>query len=70
LTTADVHVQHNQVDVGAGFLDTSGGGDTFSFSSEITLLAGDTVDFVVGATGGLIICPDVAGLDAKVCGPL
>jgi hypothetical protein len=70
VTTADVHVQHNQVDVGAGFLNTNGGGDTFSFSSEMSLLAGDTVDFVVGAAGGLIICPDVAALDAKVCGPL
>jgi hypothetical protein len=69
VTTADVHVQHNQVDIGAGFLNLNGGGDTFSFSNEITLLAGDTVDFVVGAAGGLIICPDVAGLDAKVCGP-
>jgi hypothetical protein len=50
-TTTDVHVLHNGVSLFDG--SVVGFGDTASFSTTISVAAGDTVDFAVGyGTGG------------------
>jgi hypothetical protein len=66
MTTADVHVQHNGTDLATGSIDPSAS-NAFAFSDRIELEAGDTVDFAIGAAGGLFICPDVVALRASVC---
>jgi hypothetical protein len=66
-TTADVHVQHNGVDIAAGSIDSNGAGYTFSFANSVSVAAGDTIDFVVGSAGGIFICPDVTALAVELC---
>jgi hypothetical protein len=67
MTTSDVHVQHNGEDVATGSLNLDGGGNAFTFSSTIAVVAGDTIDFAI-ANGGNGYLYDDTGLDAVVCG--
>ena len=66
--TTDVHVQHNRADVpsGSGSINMNGGGNSFSFHANVSVAAGDTIDFAVG-NGGDGILFDMTGVDAKVC---
>ncbi len=68
-TTTDVHVRHNQSDLpnGAGFINVNNMGNVFTFpASSVDVIAGDTIDFVVGFGNGTYIS-DSTGLTASVC---
>jgi hypothetical protein len=67
ITTADVHVRRDGVDLGSGGINVNGGGNTFAFAQKVTVVTGDTIDFSVGSAGGAYLCDDVTGVDARVC---
>jgi hypothetical protein len=66
--TADVHVQHNGVDLtgGAGSITTAA--LTFSVDAHVMVARGDTVDFVVAGPGSIIY--HMISVDAEVCAVL
>jgi hypothetical protein len=66
ITTTDVHVQHDSVDLASGSLNIGNSGNIFPATLSVTLAAGDTVDFAVG-NGGNGYTSDGTGLDARVC---
>ncbi len=66
LTTTDVHVQHNGVDVATGYINVQGGGNSFQASPVVSAAPGDTIDFAVGS-GGNGYTSDSTGIDAVVC---
>jgi hypothetical protein len=68
ITTTDVHIQHNGVDVASGFLNLSGAGNVFSASPAFNVAVGDTIDFAVG-NGNNGYTSDGVGVGARVCPP-
>jgi hypothetical protein len=65
-TAGDVHIQHDGVDVRSGFVNSNGAGNATSFAFNLSVAAGDTVDFMM--RGGMTTNPSFfATLDAVVC---
>jgi hypothetical protein len=66
-TSADVHVRHSDTELGAAELNSNGTGNSFAITKQVTVAAGDSIDFSVGSAGGVFVCPDVTLVDARVC---
>lgn len=67
-TTTDVHVLHRGRPIFNGFINLNGQGRRAEHHGTLNVLAGDTVDFVVGYGNGSYIC-DSTGLVAVITGP-
>jgi hypothetical protein len=67
-STTDVHVQHDRADIpaGTGFINLNGGGNTFTVTANVSVVAGDAIDFAVGPGNGAQAY-DATALDALVC---
>lgn len=68
MTTTDVHVQHDGKDLtgGTGSLNVNGGTNLFDATLQLTVIAGDTIDFAVG-DGGNTYLSDSTGISASIC---
>ncbi len=68
LTTTDVHVEQDGLDLsaGSGYINIGGAGNSFAFSSTVDVVAGDTVDFAVGRGNGNYNS-DSTGVAARIC---
>ena len=64
--TSDVHVLKNGVSIFDGFVNGFGTGSGPSFKENLSLLAGDTIDFAVGYGTDLTIDGDVVAIDALI----
>jgi len=66
-TTTDAHIRHGGLDlVPAAYINLNGDGNSFSFETNVTVAAGDTIDFAVG-NGGNGFLNDSTAVDAEVC---
>jgi hypothetical protein len=68
---ADVHVQHDSVDVTSGSI-SEGGAHSFPFALGVHVAAGDTIDFATSAPAGWVLDGPTTGypyvdVDAHVC---
>jgi hypothetical protein len=69
-TVADVHIQHDSADIRSGYLNVNGGGNSATYAVDVDVVAGDTIDFVVGGGGQASTTINwMTGLDALVCHP-
>lgn len=67
VTTTDVHVLDDNSDMAPGNINLNGSGNTFSSTSTVNVVAGDTLDFAVGYGSDGNYYSDSTGLDAVVC---
>jgi Ca2+-binding RTX toxin-like protein len=68
-TTTDVHVLHNGVSLLDGVVNGYGSGSGPSFSGNVTVAAGDTIDFAVGYGPDSNYYYDTTGIAAIITAP-
>jgi hypothetical protein len=66
VTTTDVHVRHNGMDLSPGFVNVNGSGNSFQYMGTVTAAPGDVIDFAVGHGNGSYAY-DSTALDAVIC---
>jgi len=67
-TTTDVHIVHNGRSVFDGLVGVGDAGKHTQHTQQLSLRAGDVVDFVVGWGNGSYIC-DSTGLEVRITAP-